>query len=213
MQEIYQYENRLIKELEKYYPEVVSRLNYPGDAESIKKIEEEIGEELPESFKKLYQEFNGEDKNLYVGVILGFSLMSAASILEELHLLKEYNVNTVMKSKSEDAISEEEIGKRIIIPFAFDASRCYIALDLTPGQKGKKGQVITLDFDYHSSFLLADSLEEFYDFIIKMMEEKKCQVEIGEEDEEYFEFESGHFFNNLEELLADINKKEEEEIL
>ena len=85
MQEIYQYENRLIKELEKYYPEVVSRLNYPGDAESIKKIEEEIGEELPESFKKLYQEFNGEDKNLYVGVILGFSLMRVRTVLRHIN--------------------------------------------------------------------------------------------------------------------------------
>lgn len=203
MQEVYQYENRFIKELEKYYPDVVSRLNYPGDGETIKKIEEEIGEKLPESFKKLYQEFDGEDKNFYIGIILGFSLMSAASILEEIRLLKEYNVNTVMKSKSEDAISENEIGKRIIVPFAFDASRCYIALDLTPGQKGKKGQVITLDFDYKCSFLIADSLEEFYDFIIKMLEEEKCWVENGDEDEEYFEFESGHFFNNLEKLLAD----------
>lgn len=120
MQEVYQYKNRFIKELEKYYPEVVSRLNYPGNGETIKKIEEEIGEKLPESFKKLYQEFDGEDKNFYIGIILGFSLMSAASILEEIRLLKEYNVNTVMKSKSEDAISENEIGKRIIVPFAFD---------------------------------------------------------------------------------------------
>lgn len=31
MQEVYQYENRFIKELEKYYPEVVSCLNYPGN--------------------------------------------------------------------------------------------------------------------------------------------------------------------------------------
>lgn len=42
-------------------------------------------------------------------------------------------------------------------------------------------------------FLIADSLEEFYDFIIKMLEEEKCWVENGDEDEEYFEFESGHF--------------------
>lgn len=203
MQEVYQYKNRFIKELEKYYPEVVSRLNYPGNGKIIKKIEVEIGEELPESFRKLYQEFDGEDENQYVGVILGFSLLSAATMLEELHLFKENSADIIMESMSGEAISEEEIGKRIIIPFAFDASHCYIALDLTPGKKGKKGQVITLDFDYENSFLLADSLEEFYDFIIKMLKEGKCQVEIGEEDEEYFEFESGHFFNNLEKLLVD----------
>lgn len=204
MANTYEYDNQLIKGLEKYYPNVVSRLNYPGDAETIKKIEEEIKEELPESFKKLYQQFDGEGRKLYVGVILGFSLLSAKDVLKEIRFFQETVGDRIIDSMSKDVISEEQLKKRILVPFAFDNDSCYIALDLTPGRKGKKGQIITLDLEYENSFFLADSIENFYDFILRMMEEKKCQIAIGDYNEEYFEFESGHFFNHIEKILADI---------
>lgn len=201
MEKKYENENRLIRELEKYDPDVAGRLNYPGNPTGIQKIEEKIGEELPKGFKDLYQYFDGEETNGYVGLILGFRLLDTESILSEISFFNENTPDMEMDSMNKDAISEKSLSERILVPFAFDADSCYIALDLTPGDDGKKGQIITLDFEHEDSYLLADSMEDFYDFILKMMEEKKCRIAIGDEDEKYFEFESGHLFNDLDELL------------
>lgn len=198
-----QQENPLIKGLEKYYPNVVNYLNVSGKADNIKSIEDEIKEKLPESFKNLYQLFDGEDSNQYVGVILGLRLLDTQSIINEIRFFRKNASDIVLNSMSGNAISEKEFGEKILVPFAFDNDECYIALDLTPGREGKKGQIITLDLGNCESYLLADCMESFYDFILKMMEERKCQVAIGDEGEEYFAFESGHFFNVLEEIFAD----------
>lgn len=209
MENLYTNENRLIKGLEKFYPDIATRLNYPGNPEGVKRIEEKIGEKLPEEFKDLYRYFDGEDKKCYLGLILGLSLLNTESIISEINFFNKSTTDIEMDSMNGNVISEKSICDRILVPFAFDADSCYIALDLTPGKTGKKGQIITLDFENNDSYLLADSLEEFYDFILKMMEEKKCLIAIGNEDEKYFEFESGHFFNALNELLINTGEKSE----
>lgn len=159
----------------------------------------------------MYRYFDGEDKNSYLGLILGLSLLETETIISEIDFFKKSTTDIEMDSMNGNVISEKSICDRILVPFAFDADSCYIALDLTPGDEGKKGQIITLDFENNDSYLLADSLEGFYDFIIKMMEEKKCRIENGDKDERYFKFETGHFFNALDELF--INKGEKSEII
>lgn len=54
MENLYTNENRLIKGMEKFYPDIAKRLNYPGNPEGVKKIEEKIGEKLPEEFVQVF---------------------------------------------------------------------------------------------------------------------------------------------------------------
>lgn len=199
----YKYNNRLIKGLEQYFPDLITRLRYPGNPEMIQKIEEEIGEQLPEAFKELYAQFDGEKDEFYTGTILGLSLLPAETILNTIKELK--NDDYQLTSMNTGIISEADINERILIPFAFDSSRSYIALDLSLDVNGTKGQVITLDYDCDTYYLLADSLEHFYDFVLHMMEKKKCVVTKDDERAEYFEFETGHFFNVLDDLLTETD--------
>lgn len=46
------------------------------------------------------------------------------------------------------------------IPFAFDGSRAYLFLDMSPAKEGKAGQVIAVDYDRNQCWLLADSLDK-----------------------------------------------------
>lgn len=195
--------NKLIEILEKYEPDVKEYLNHPGNPDMVKQIEEYAGMKLPEEFVELYMQYNGENTDSYLGAVLGLTLMNAEDILEEMKILREDDFSD-MKSIGGDAISEEHMSERMVIPFAFDNSRCYFAIDMTPGPDGKKGQIITLDFDYNNCYLVADSMSEFYEFVEKMLKEGKCSVVT--EEEKHFEFESGHIFNKLDDLFLSLNQ-------
>lgn len=192
---------KLIKIMEKYYPELTTKL-VPANNESIlNEIEAEIGEKLPKSFRALYEKYDGEDLQGYLGLVLGFSLMSAKDILDDIRFYKNES-DVELTSMTPGVMKEEAMHDRVIIPFGFDASRCYVAMDLSPGPKGTKGQIISLDFDYDQSYLLGKNINEFCDFAVKMMEEGKCVLEDDEEGGKYFAFESGHLLNDIENLLS-----------
>lgn len=83
-------------------------------------------------------------------------------------------------------------------------------MSMTPDINGKASQVITIDLDYDKSYLLANSIDEFYSFILRMFDAKKLFTEADEDGELYFEFESGHFFNNLDDILSESEDNLEE---
>ena len=95
---------------------------------------------------------------------------------------------------------------RIMIPFAWDGSRGFFCLDMTPAEEGKKGQVVALDYDYNECTWLADDLEGFFEFVYKMLITGKCYV--NKEEEVYFDFESGHFFNVMKDVLVEFFDKD-----
>lgn len=193
-----------ITELEKYFPEIVSRLQTPGKEAVIDGIEGEIGEPLPEAFKELYAQFDGEQNEPYTGLVLGFVLMDTENILDTLKLFRKNDFSEIT-SLTPGKVSDEKMCDRILVPFAWDGSRGYFCLDMSPDTDGMKGQVVALDLDMDECTWLADSLEGFFTFVSRMLQDGKCHVEIGEEGEKYFDFESGHFFNVMKELLKTDN--------
>lgn len=197
--------SKLIELLEQYVPNVTEYLSVTQNTQKLKEMEEYAGVKLPSEFINLYTKYDGEKEDSYLGAVLGLTLLSAEQILENMKIIHE-NDFSEMQSANPDVISDEKMCERIVIPFAFDHSRCYIAIDMTPGPKGKIGQIITLDFDYDSSYLIADSMEGLYAFMEHMFEEKKCVVE--EQEHIHFEFETGHFFNCLDDLLIKTTDKD-----
>ena len=79
---------KFIEKMEKYYPELTTKLVPANNTEVLKEIEAEIGEKLPKSFRALYEKYDGEDPQGYLGLVLGFSLMSAKDILEDIRFYK-----------------------------------------------------------------------------------------------------------------------------
>lgn len=193
-----------ITELEKYFPEITTRLHTPGKEAVIEQIENEIGQSLPAAFKGLYAQFDGEQNEPYTGLVLGFVLMDTENILDTIKLFRKDDFDEIT-SLTPGKVSDEKMCDRILVPFAWDGSRGYFCLDMSPDVEGMKSQVVALDLDMNECAWVADSLEIFFTFVFRMLQEGKCHVEIGEEGEKYFDFESGHFFNVMKELLKEDN--------
>lgn len=198
-----------IKALEAYLPDIRTRLNMPGNSNALKKLEDLTGESLPPAFNDFYTQYDGEKYEPYTAVILGFTLMDMSNILETVEEFMNNDFSEIT-SLTPDKVSDEKMCDRIMIPFAWDQSRCYFCLDLTPDTQGKKGQIITLDYDYDECMLVADSLEDFFAFILKMLQEGKCYTTSEDADHAYFSFETGHFFNVMKDLLLQDSGEQED---
>lgn len=142
--------------------------------DALSKLEKKLKVKLPESFKELYLEHDGEEADDALGIIFGLRLLSLDEILiETQNILPLDSDVTVMCT---DAIREEQDEKIKWIPFAFDSSDCFIALDMTPSPNGKVGQVITLDMEYGECYLLADDIEDLFKKMTTWLKEKKIEI-------------------------------------
>lgn len=198
-----------LQEMTAYLPDIMMRMNKTGNEAAIRQIEEFIGEELPTPFKTLYAQFDGEKNEPYTGLFLGFYFMDARHILET---IKEFqnNDSSEITSLTTGKVSDEKMCERIMIPFAWDSSRGYFCLDMSPDTQGKKGQVVALDYDFDECILISDSLDEFYDFVLQMLKDGKCYTTSEEAEAEYFTFETGHFFNAMKDILKKDSEAGEE---
>ena len=255
----------------------INKLKKESGSSFFEKIESQIDEKLPEDFKELYHNFNGEDGESY-GVLFGnrflesdevvlqlefgvellkpkkrkilheeksntilelivlafrnsivlekwkratFECSSATysgirvytadgersdttakadyqgqifQLVRELHLLEKesYNWDSLefeitsdgsYQVKRTDYIWEEHIDftstpplairKKYFhhkwIPIFYDYGGNFIGMDLDPGEQGTKGQIIVFGRDEENMFVIADSLEEFFDLAIQEM--------------------------------------------
>jgi len=76
------------------------------------------------------------------------------------------------------------------LPVFSDYGGNYIGIDLDPDTNGKKGQIINFGRDEEIMIVLADSLEEFFDFIL---------TEISKPDNKLLKLEH-HLHDTLKEL-------------
>lgn len=199
----------LINVLKAYMPEIEERLVTGGNKENLDNIERLAGK-LPSDFKGIYKNYDGEKNEPYTGMILGFSLMDTNNILDTMTSFIENDFSDVI-SLTPNKVSDEKMFDRKMVPFAWDGSRGYICLDMSPDKDGKKGQVVALDYDYDECLWLADSLKEFYGFIKLMLEQGKCYVK--KEDSLHFEFETGHFFNVYKDIMEELTSGDEEDAM
>jgi cell wall assembly regulator SMI1 len=173
----FEFNNRVFEKYKMFVSNIDERMNKCESTENIKVIEKLIEHKLPKTFVDFYSKFDGEKDSSYLGMIIGLSLMSTEDILKTIHDFS--NMDFEIMSMNTGIIKDDVISNRILIPFAFDGSRCYIALDMSPDKNGKEGQVITIDLDYDKSYLLAYSLDEFYSFILKMFDSKNSLLRWG----------------------------------
>ena len=152
---------------------------------------------------KHYIKNNGEKNDPITGMLLGFQLMEAEHILETIESFQEDDFSE-MTSLTTGKVTDESMCDRIMVPFGWDGSRGFFCLDLSPDTEGKKGQIVALDYDYNECTLLADSLDEFFEFVLQMLKAGKCYVDTEEGEEPYFNFESGHFFNVMKDILREF---------
>lgn len=183
----------LIRSLKNKLPNLEDYLVKEANEEQLKNLVKELDDKQPESLLKLYGTYNGE--NEYVGLFAGFEFLSVDRLIYEYKNIK--GLDYELEAVGTKCIQEKSMNKCNWVPLAFDASRCYIIMDLSPTKQGKVGQIIGIDLDYGRSYLLADSLETFFEKLTKWVDEGS--VIIGEDGErQYITEKSGHLFNNIE---------------
>ncbi|MFF2092141.1 SMI1/KNR4 family protein [Paenibacillus sp. NPDC058174] len=83
-------------------------------------------------------------------------------------------------SSKPDVIKDGNYRERWI-PFAEDGGGSYLAIELDPGKKGVYGQIITIDHNSDFSYVIAESLGHFFEFIDSSL--RNSSIGISEEDD------------------------------
>jgi len=162
-------------------PEIVDDLNEPATSDEIGKIENQLGVALPEDFKDMYLEHNGQSGEGDIqGVFYGLSFLSLEDVNEELIIWAEIvdsGMNDDVCSKSHvSGMIKENYANKLWIPFAYDGGGNILGLDLDPGEKGTIGQVINFGADEDTKYVLASSFSKFMAWYVKELEKGNYRI-------------------------------------
>lgn len=182
----------LVKKLNSYIPNIIDLLNPPAADNEIDELESITSNKMPEYFRKLYLNHNGEGERVF-GVMSGFRLMNIGAIIREWKALQE-SAYEIISSKS-GLINEGEC-KQGWIPFAEDCGGSFLVMDLEPGVKGFYGKIITIDRNSDISHVISESLEKFFDFIETSFKNGNLNTR-EDEDIRVIEWKNGHLFDDV----------------
>lgn len=198
---------KYLSNLETKIPDIRECLNAGADEAELLQLEKKAGRALPEEFQALYRLYDGEgDKE--TGFMAGLRFLSLKEALCEFDFFK--GVDEEMTAMGTRAIKDAPLSDLCWIPFAFDSSRAFLAMDLSPAKKGKAGQIIAVDYDTNETYLLADSIDELFGKMTVWLDEGILVVNREEGEEAFIMEASGHLFNSLEELSIQEESSETE---
>ncbi|MBY3620581.1 SMI1/KNR4 family protein [Acinetobacter sp. CUI P1] len=167
----------LIETLKSHIPSIETLLNPAVEESEINLFESLMNCKFPEDFRKLYMNSNGEGE-LVFGVMAGLHWMNIESIVSNWKSLLK-SAYDIISSKAD--IIKEGNYREGWIPFAEDGGGSYLAIDLDPGEKGIYGQIITIDHNSQFSYVIAESLGHFFEFIDSSL--RNGSIGIREEDD------------------------------
>lgn len=191
-----------IKKIKRYVPNIEEYLYAPVENKKIDELEVISGKSIPEDFRKLYLEHNGENEMVF-GVMAGFRWMNMESIISNWKLLQNsaYNITSAL-----DGIIQDGEFKKGWIPFAEDCGGSFLVIDLEPGIKGRYGQIITIDHDSSISYVVAENVQRFLEFIEKNFENGDLAA-WKDDDIKIINWKQGHLFDNVMVLNNAMIKK------
>ena len=185
-----------------YIPNIRQLLNPAADNVIIDKLESICGKKLPEAFRNLYLEHNGEGEMIF-GIMAGFRWMDIDSIIGEWSSLQKSEYDII---SDKDGLIKDGKYKKGWIPFAEDCGGSFLAIDLEPGVRGIYGQIITIDHDSDISYVVSESLTTFLEFIENSF--NKCDMNICEDDDvKVIKWKNGHFFDDVIALTGTLIEK------
>ncbi|MHA7633665.1 SMI1/KNR4 family protein [Corallococcus sp. M7] len=153
--------------LRRNVPAYHAQLNGPATLAQIQALEAELGVKLPEDFKQLYLENNGQqDPFGDEGSMLGHSFLS----LQQISFFWKRDVLPGIEGLA-DADSQTRSFKpgtvqdhflvRQWIPLFTDTQGDYLGYDFAPGPKGQKGQIINFGTREYVHHVIARDLTDF----------------------------------------------------
>lgn len=206
-----------MKSLEKYLaavrtklPDMEERLNGGAGEEDLKRLAAAAVCELPAEFIALYSRFDGEVQTEYTGFFAGFGFLPLERVLSELAFFKKAEVE--MTAMGTRAIREEPVCGLTWIPFAFDGSRAYLFMDMSPTGEGRTGQIIAVDYDADRCYLLADSLGGLFEKMTLWVTSGVVIVNAKDGGKPFLMEATGHLFNSPDRLTASAESGDAVEI-
>lgn len=202
---------KYLSEMEKKLPDIRERLNAGADEGQLDQFKERVGCRIPEDLLGLYRCFNGEDLTKAPCFFAGLQFQPIEEVLKDLEFFRNAEEElTVMGTR---AIREEPMCRLNLIPFAFDGSRSWLAMDLSPAESGTVGQIITVDYEWNRCYLLADSMDELLGKMALWIQDGILIVNTEDAGEPFINEKSGHLFNILDTLTEPAQSGDEAEIL
>ncbi len=201
---------RYLDVIKKKLPDVEERLNIGAEETQLEKLRSMVNCEIPEELIALYRRFNGEDMQKELCFFAGLQFMPIGMVLYELEFFR--GVDDELTAMGTRAIREEPMCELNWIPFAYDCSRAWLVLDLSPTEEGTAGQIITVDYDIDCCYLLADSMDDLLGKMTEWFQKGILLVNMTEDKEPFIQEKSGHLFQALDKLTAPAKNPEAPEI-
>lgn len=202
---------KYLTEVKKGIPDTEQRLNGGADEEQMRQLAQKAGCELPAELLQLYRRFDGEDMSKNIGFLAGLQFLPLDRVLSDLEFFR--GVEDELTAMGTKAISEAPMCELNRIPIAFDCSRAWLAMDLSPAEGGTAGQIIAVDYDRDDCWLLADSLDALFGKMTIWLEKGILTINKTDGKEPIIMERTGHLFNSLEELTAPEANGENPEIV
>lgn len=201
---------KYLTEVKKGIPDIEQRLNGGADEGQLKQLTQRLGCELPAELLQLYRRFDGEDMAKNIGFLAGMQFLPLQKALSDLDFFR--GVEDELTTMGTKAIREVPMCGLNWIPIAYDCSRAWIAMDLSPAEGGTEGQIIAVDYDTDYCWLLADSLDVLFGKMTMWLQKGILTINKASSEEPIIIERTGHLFNSLEELTAPEAMRENPEI-
>lgn len=135
--------------------------------------------------------------------MLGLRWMDLESVIINWNSLKNsaYDITS-----EQDGMIQEGAFKKGWIPFAEDYGGSFLVMDLEPGDKGTYGQIITIDHDSSISYVISESIQEFFKLIVESFKNEKLNIWLDEEVR-IIDWKHGHLFDDVITLKGSIIEK------
>lgn len=146
-----------------HHPGAVESLNPPATAAQLDQLEAVIGQPLPADFRALYELANGQDSDTDAPLFPeGFTLLSIDEIIAQWQLSGAVATEEALdEAYSTAGVVAEAWWIAGWIPFAGHIRGDSLCIDLAPGKRGVRGQVIDWWHDDASRPQLANSLNDY----------------------------------------------------
>ena len=135
-------------------------LNSGATEAQLKTLEIAVGKSLPEDYKDLYRQHNGfkEDTENLGSFFYGMSFLPLTEVLTGVEDQRHHETQPIPLKKAATALNPQNQQNSFWLRLGFDGSHTWLIVDLDPSELGSYGQVIFLDEEYETAFLVADSV-------------------------------------------------------
>ena len=137
-------------------------LNSRATEAQLKTLEVAISKSLPEDYKDLYRWHNGlnEEAENLGSFFYGMSFLPLTEVLRCMEHQKQYEIKPTPLKKAATALNPQNQENPLWLRLGFNGSHTWLMVDLDPSELGSYGQVIFLDEEDQTAFLVADSVAE-----------------------------------------------------